>query len=103
MTGNLGVSPAKLQETVNVLLEQKMVMQGKLNNISEAITNLRSNWDSPASAQLQNIAATMQLRFDELEKDVNCFADYLTEVIKNYDVTEEEAGSILANVLGKFD
>ena len=102
MANNLGVSLEKLQETVEILREQKLCMNSKLSNISSSVSNLRSSWDSPASQELQGIAAKMEDRFQELEKDVDSFAQFLDGVIRNYNATENVATDIMGDILSQF-
>lgn len=102
MANNLGVSLDKLVETVNIIREQNQTMKTELTNISSSVSNLRGSWDSPAAQNLQTIASKMSDRFVELEKDVAAFASFLDSVISNYDVTEEQAQSMMQNIMQSF-
>ena len=102
MANNLGVSLDKLISTVGVLREQKGVMKTKLSAVSSNVTGLRRSWDSPAAQGLQGIANQMQGRFDELEKEVNGFADVLDGIIRNYQSNEAKNENVMDKVLGAF-
>ena len=103
MANNLGVSLDKLVETVGIIREQDQTMSTKLNGISDSVNNLRNSWDSPAAQNLQGIASKMSDRFEELHKDVIAFANFLDNVIKNYDVTEEQAENMMQNIMQAFN
>ena len=102
MANNLGVSIDKLISTVGVLREQKGVMKGKLSAVSTSITELRGSWDSPAAQSLQGIASQMQGRFDELEKEVDAFANVLDGIIRNYQANEAKNEAVMDQVMGAF-
>ena len=102
MANDLGVSLEVLQSTVNTITQEKTSMRTCLSAISEDVRNLRSKWDSPASQNLQRIASNMSDRFKDLETSVNSFAEFLTDVIRNYSETEEAATQQMTDVMSAF-
>lgn len=102
MANNLGVSLDKLNQTLGVLREQKSAMKGRLSAVSSSVASLRGSWDSPAAQSLQGIAAKMENRFGELEKEVNGFATVLEGILKNYKTNEAKTESMMDKVMSSF-
>lgn len=102
MANNLGVSPEKLQEAVNTLREQKSTMAAKLSDISNAVKNLNSSWQSDAANNLKPIADKMAEKFAGLEKEVENFAVFLDRVIEEYRNTEYGTTNLTNEVMDQY-
>ncbi|QUC66377.1 hypothetical protein [Aristaeella hokkaidonensis] len=102
MANNVGISLDEAVRVLGVIREQKSTMKGKLSNISSSVSNLKSSWKSDAADNLQGIAANMQDRFNELEKDVDGFATLLEQIIQNWDKTETSTKTVMDKVMNAF-
>lgn len=102
MANNLGVSVEKLKETVNTLRNQKSIMAGKLSDISNAVAQLNSSWQSDAANNLKPIADKMAEKFTGLEKEVEGFAVFLERVIEGYIVTEHHTTNLTDEVMNQY-
>ena len=102
MPGNVGISLDEATRVLNTIREQKMIMKGKLSNISSSVKNLKSSWQSDAADNLQGIATSMQSKFDELETEVDGFATVLEGIIHNYNSNEINVDTIMENTLSAY-
>ena len=101
MAGNIGVDISVVINTAADIRSEKNTMKTNLSGISEAVSNLKSSWQSESANALSAIASKMNGKFADLDKSVEQFAVFLDGVAANYEKTEAsnvQANAAIANM-----
>ncbi len=102
-TGNIGVDIAVIESTATDIRTENSTMKTNLTEISDGVNNLKTAWQSEAADQLSTISTKMTSRFQDLEKAVESFAQFLDGVASNYNKTEAAAVASQQSVANLFN
>lgn len=88
MADGIKISTQTLVDTAQKVRNINVTLEGKLDDIRQAINALESDWQSDAGKDIRTAINAMKTRFEEYKNVVESYAKFLDETAQNYEKVE---------------
>lgn len=85
---SINVSTQELKDTAAEIGRRKDTLRNQLNEINKKMNDLEQTWTSEASTEIRGKMNGMKGRFDEYDKVVDKYAEFLERAAEMYEETE---------------